>query len=166
MKLVTNWTPGDTAQFLAAVRGTRLEAAWHLVAFGSLRVSELLALRWSDVDIDVPRLMIRDAVVGVPYSAIAPGPSSNRARTVDLVPDLADQLARHLTRQETERSEWGGSYCDNGLVVCRENGSPLHPRTLSRAFDAAVMRSGLEPAPLSSVRLVSGQLLTLAERRV
>lgn len=165
MKLMMHWTAGDTAQFLAAVRGTRLEAAWHLIAVGDLRVGELLALSWDDVDLNFRRLTVRDAVVGVPYSAIAPGPSSNNARRVDLSADLTDQLAAHLARQQADRSEWAESYNDNGLVVCRENGESVHPRVLGSAFERAVTRAGLRPVPLSSVRLVGGQLLTPAGRR-
>lgn len=163
MKPALPWTPVDADHFLTAAHGTRLETAWHLVVFGGLRVGELLALRWSAVDFDVPRLIVRDAVLGVPYSAIAPGPSSKRARWIDFDPDLADQLARHLTRQQAERSEWGASYGDNCLVICSENGRPLHPRTLNMAFAAAIARSGVEPVPLSSIRL-GGTLLTPAER--
>lgn len=30
------------------------------------------------------------------------------------------------------RSAWGAEYRDEGLVVCREDGHPLHPRDLHR----------------------------------
>ncbi|MGI8727761.1 MAG: tyrosine-type recombinase/integrase [Solirubrobacterales bacterium] len=156
------WTPDDVDRLLTATQGTRLEAAWHLVAIGGIRVGELLALTWSDVDFEASRLTIRDAVVGVPYSAIAPEPSSNRTRRVDLDRGLVGQLTSHLARQQSERSEWGAYYSDSGLVVCRENGRTLHPRSLGVAFDAAVARSGLEPAPLSSLRLASERVRALS----
>ena len=152
MSRLDDWAPHELGAFLAAVRGTRLQAAWHLAAAAGLRTGELLALRWADVDLDRARLDVRTAVVGVPYAAMKPPPTSSWSRTVKLDPLTHAILREHGSRQQAERSEWGSHYRDRGLVVCRENGEPLHPRSLCSAFARAVAESGLPPIGLSALR--------------
>ncbi len=152
MSRLDHWTPDELAAFLAEIRGTRLEAAWHLAAFGGLRTGELLALRWTDVDLDAARIDVRNAVVGVPYTAIKPPSTSRRVRAVDLHPGTVAILCEHRERQEAERSEWGSDYSDHDLVVCRESGEPLHPRSLSRALAQVAERAALRPIGLPAIR--------------
>jgi integrase len=49
---VAVWTATQTAQFLHAIRGDRLYAAFHLIALRGLRRGEAAGLRWCDVDLD------------------------------------------------------------------------------------------------------------------
>lgn len=142
---------GDAAEmFLASVEGTRLEVAWQLVALG-LRVGEVLALRWADVDAATGRITVMRPVPGVPYSALAAPAFAPRERVVDGAAVLG-LLDRHQRRQQAARSEWGSEYDDEGLVVCSENGRPLHPHDLHRAFSQAAIGAGLPVLRLSQLR--------------
>lgn len=138
-----SWDTDHLDAFLAAVSDTRLEAAWHLLAFTPIRIRELLALRWADVDTFGARISIRDAVAGVPYAALAVPPGHLATRTVLLEPAHTTVLDRHHERQQAEHTEWGGCYADNDLVVCRENGWPLRRRDLDRAFRQVAERASL-----------------------
>ena len=48
----------QTAQFLQAIAGHRLYAAYHLIALRGLRRGEAAGLRWCDVDLDGKTAMI------------------------------------------------------------------------------------------------------------
>lgn len=152
MRAPDRWTAEELAAFLTAARDGRLEAAWHLAATAGLRIGELLALRWSRVDLDRARIEVRDAVIGVPHAAISPPAISRRARAIDVDPGMVVHLLNHAARQQAERSEWGSEYSDQGLVICRESGDSLHPRSLSRAFAEVAARAGLRPIPVASLR--------------
>lgn len=147
------WSAAELVAFLTFTRGTRLEAAWH-IAFGGLRTGELLALRWADVDLGGRHINVRNAVVGVPYIAIAPSSISDRSRVVGVGSGLQAVLQAHRERQQAERSEWGDRYGDQDLVVCQESGQPLHPRELTRVFGALVDEAGLPPTGLAATRFV------------
>ena len=146
------WAPYELAAFFAAVVDTRLEAAWHLIAFAGTRLGEVLALRWGDVDEPTGCIRVQNAVVGVPYAALAAPATAAHARTIELDRDLAASLSRHDHRQQAERSEWGAGYTDHDLVICHENGETLHPRDLERKFSRVLEREGLRPMDLSALR--------------
>ncbi|MGH3158522.1 MAG: tyrosine-type recombinase/integrase [Streptosporangiaceae bacterium] len=50
--VVAVWTPAQTAEFLNAITGHRLHAAFHLIALRGLRRGEAAGLRWCDVDLN------------------------------------------------------------------------------------------------------------------
>lgn len=55
----TAWTTEQVSNFLQTRVGDRLEALWIITASTGLRRSEVLGLRWSDVDPDARTLMVR-----------------------------------------------------------------------------------------------------------
>lgn len=138
--------------FLAATVNTRLEAAWHLVAFSGIRVREVLAVRWMNIDAQAGLISVESAVAGVPYAAIAVPPTIESTRRIEVDPALASILEIHRERQQAERSEWGACYASKDLVICREDGWPLHPRNLDRACRHAAERAGLPPVGLPTLR--------------
>lgn len=146
------WQPRELAHFLDHVRGTRLEAVWRLAAMTGMRRGEILGLRWSDLDLDAARLSVRHAVVAVAYATIESTPKSHNARVIDLDHETVEQLGAHRRRQDDERREWGADYHDRDLVVCKENGEPIHPHTFSQSFERLVKNAGLRPIRLHDLR--------------
>jgi integrase len=63
-----------------------------------------------------------------------------------------DALREHRERQMDERLEWGPAYQDHGLVFCREDGTPIWPRTFSRSFDRHVRNAALPKIRLHDLR--------------
>jgi hypothetical protein len=72
-------------RLLAAVRGTRHEAAYVLMLTVGLRLGEVLGLRWSDVDLDGGELRVRRQLRRVGGQLTFTEPKSKRSRrTVSL----------------------------------------------------------------------------------
>lgn len=146
------WTHEEVDRFLTACTGTRLEAAWYLVALARMRTGELLALRWADVDLGAESIRVENAVPGVAYQAISPAPIAARTRLIDIHPALCAVLSQHRQRQHAGRAEWAGHYSDYDLVVCHENGRPMHPRRIVRVFQRITQRECLRPISLPALR--------------
>jgi integrase len=149
---VQAWGPHELASFLDHVRGTRLQAIWRLASMTGMRRGEILGLRWSDLDLEAARVSVRHAVVAVAYATIESTPKSHNARVIDLDYETNEQLRAHRLRQQDERSEWGRDYQDHDLVVCKENGEPIHPHTFSQLFERLLRNAGLRRIRLHDLR--------------
>lgn len=146
------WQPEELREFLESVEGHRLEAAWHLAAMTGMRRGEILGLRWQDVDLDTARVSVRQALVSVGYEVLTSSPKNHQARVIDLDPDTVEQLRRHRDRQLVDRREWGNDYEDQDLVFCLENGTPIHPHSLSQTFERLVKKSDVPRIRLHDLR--------------
>ena len=135
------WEPKELREFLELVEGHRLETAWHVAAMTGMRRGEILGLRWKDVDFGAARISVRQALVSVGYEILKSSPKNHLARVIDLDPGTVKQLKAHQSRQAAERDEWASDYEESDLVFCREDGSPIHPHSLSQAFERLVGNS-------------------------
>ena len=60
--ITPSWTAEQVRTFLDSVRGGRLFAAFQTLATTGMRRSELLGLRWADVDLEAGTLSVRQVV--------------------------------------------------------------------------------------------------------
>lgn len=146
------WTPDELRTFLDYARGSRLHGIWVLASMTGMRRGELLGLRWSDVDLDEARLSVRRTLVSIAYKMHVSTPKTGRPRVIDLDPATVAGLREEHGRRKSDRDEWGDGYDDQDLVFARQDGTPLHPDRLSKAFDQDVARSGLPRIRLHDLR--------------
>jgi integrase len=77
---------------------------------------------------------------------------SGRGRSVALDAATVQALRSHRKAQAAEQLAWGPVYTDHGLVFSREDGTPVWPRTFSRAFERHAKTAGLPPIRLHDLR--------------
>lgn len=53
---------------------------------------------------------------------------------------------------DAEREAFGGDYHDSGLLVCRQDGRPVHPDTITDRFNRLVDRAGVKRIRLHDMR--------------
>jgi integrase len=145
------WSAAELRAFLAHVADDRLYAGFHLAATTGLRRGELLGLRWRDVDLGTGRLAVVQTLVGKRQLS---QPKTDRSRrSVALDPATVTALREHRKRQLEERLAWGPAFEDeHDLVFCREDGSPIWPRSFSRAFERHAKDAGLAAIRLHDLR--------------
>ncbi len=146
------WEPDELRMFLESVKGHRLQAAWHVAAMTGMRRGETLGLRWRDIDFDRSRISVRQALVSVGYDILTSTPKNHQARVIDLDSATVDQLRAHGNRQHQDRNDWGTGYQNEGLVFCKENGTPIHPHTFSQAFERLIAKLDLPRIRLHDLR--------------
>lgn len=127
-----------------------------------LRRSELLALRWSDVDLDRGQLAVRRGMVAAGYEVHEGEPKSGRARTVAVDDETVGTFRRHRARQLEERMAWGEAWTDTGAIFTREDGTAIHPQSLSGAFVRRVRRSAVPTIRFHDLRHTHASLLLAA----
>jgi integrase len=135
------WSAAELKVFLDGVADDRLAGAWWLLATTGMRRGEVLGLRWRDIDLETGVLQISQTLIttdvqrkGMPGMAWGTPKTGKGRRRVALDPTTVAALRAHRSRQNQERLAFAGAYEDLDLVVCREDGHPLHPKSLSYYF--------------------------------
>jgi integrase len=120
---------------------------FRIAAFTGLRLGELLALRWEDVDVDGRRLVVHRAV-----SAGVEGPTKSwQARFLPLADPAAEAFLRLLARGHyTQRDDY---------VFCSRLGRRLDASAVRRRFKRARDAAGLRPLRFHALRHAAGSLV-------
>jgi len=129
----------------------------YIVVLGTgLRVSEVLALKWSDVDFEAKTIRVARQIVRKKGEGLKFGPLKSQAgfRIVDVDPDVIAALERQRQKQALEKLRAGDAYRDEGLVFASELGGKFDPdRLVQRYFKPALRRAGLRVAGLPHIGL-------------
>ena len=150
---VAVWTAAQTAQFLHAIAGHRLYAAYHLIALRGLRRGEAAGLRWCDVDLDGKTAVISQQLQQYDGKlAICPPKTPHSARVIALDHTTVAALRAHRGRQRAEAAAFGPGYHASGYVFTGLNGDPMAPDRLTRMFKTLAAEAGLPPARLHDLR--------------
>lgn len=130
---------------LVRVAASEQDATLFLTAaFTGLRLGELLALTWRDVDFAGSVARVRGS-----YAAgLLTTPKSGKVRAVPLAPDVAAALAKLGSR-----GEWVG---EDDLVFVGEAGGYLDGSALRRRYKAALGAAGLRPLRFHDLRHTFG----------
>lgn len=131
----------DEARQLLSALPTRDRALWGTALFAGLRRGELLALRWSDVDLTERTITVErsyDAKVGF----VAPK-SRAGLRRVPIVAELVELLDTHRQIR---------SWDDDALVFGRAPARPFSPSAIGRRARTCWLKAGLTPITLHECR--------------
>jgi integrase len=153
-------TPEQATQFREHVRDDR-SAACLLLTLAGLRRSEVLGLRWSDVDFDSGKITIAQGrVVVAGHGTVTGGPKSRRSgRALPMPSDVIAALRAFKACQAEERLALGPGWADTGLVAVNIDGSPIRPETYSKAFAAHCAAAGVPVIRLHDVRHTAATML-------
>ncbi|MGH9117558.1 MAG: tyrosine-type recombinase/integrase [Acidimicrobiales bacterium] len=109
-----------------------------------LRRSEILALRWDDIDRSARTLRVDEGLV--PTRGGATWTNAKNPRSRRLVPLDADTLRlleRRRREQVDERLLAGSEWVDHDLVMTTRTGGPVMPRSFDRGLARLVHKAGL-----------------------
>lgn len=138
------WTASEVDRFLAATADHRWAIAFRLGVLYGLRRSEVLALRWDDVDSAKSTLRIDESLVATNEGAAWSNAKNERSRrTIPLDDDTMRALLKRRAEQAAERLAAGTEWEDDNLVVATRSGRLVLPRSYDRALSTIVERAGL-----------------------
>ena len=121
----------EVRKLLEAAGGDRLEALWVLAVHTGMRQGELLALKWTDVDLEAGKVSVRRTLTreNGHYSLGEPKTKRSR-RTIKFTRASVEALRSHLGRQMEDMDRLGDLYQDQGLVFTTDSGAPLNPSNI------------------------------------
>jgi integrase len=129
-------------------------ALFYTALFTGMRRSDLLALRWSDIDFIFNQIYVNRSLhqlKGGSYVFSQPK-SAKSSRTIALSPSLALLLQDYKEQRKLESVVLGVQLMDDNLVFSSVEGKPIRPNTITRAWNMLVKRCGLKPIRFHDAR--------------
>ena len=131
---------------LEKLRGRPLYPIIALALATGMRRGELLALRWSDVDLDGAKLRVEQSLEQTRAGLRFKSPKTKHGRrSITLPASLVAELRAHWTAQQQQRLALGlGKAGDDALVFATWDGKPRRPNVLTNDWSTAMAASGLK----------------------
>jgi integrase len=149
---------------LVALEGHRFGLPLRTALLCGLRLSELLALRWADVDWTGGRLLVLQSLDSrhdgvIRFKATK---THRSARPVSIPPHLLEGLRAHRSNQVRRRLEAGELWQDFDLVFATGDGQPLTSGWVRKSFYRLLDDIGLPRLPLHGLRHTMATLMLAA----
>jgi integrase len=156
------WTPEQAGAFLDHATADRLYPLFHVVGYRGLRRSEALGLPWTDLDLDIGTLTIRETLVDLDtldpdYEEFDDPKTIASERTVTLDADTVAVLRTWRRQQAKERLAAGPTWVDSGRVFTTPTGAPLNPKTVSQHFNRLLARTSQSSATCTATTRAGSQ---------
>lgn len=143
-KQTVAWSTDEVTRFLDVSRTHRWAIAFRLGVLYGLRRSEILALKWDDVDLEAKTLRIDESLVATRTGVAWSNAKNERSRrTIPLDAETARELGRRRAAQAAERLKAGDSWEGHDLVITTRAGRLVLPRSLDRNLDRLINEAGL-----------------------
>jgi integrase len=137
----------NAEQAARAIEDSQDADLFRIAAYTGLRLGELLALRWADVDLRGRRLVVHRAL-----SDRVEGPTKSwQARFLPIADPAAEAFARLSRRQDFVG--------DDDYVFCSRLGRPIDGSALRRRFKRAATAAGVRVLRFHALRHGAGSLV-------
>jgi integrase len=158
------WDSHQLRAFLAHVAHDRFYAFWLTAATTGMRRSELLGLRWSDVDLAGATLVVNATLVSGRDGPLFEELQKTRAghRTVSLDEDTVEALLTERRRQEHDQRLEDGWRNERDLVFVWDDGRHLNPDWVWHEFVRLVDEAGQPRIRFHDLRHTHATLLLRA----
>ncbi|HEX9037463.1 MAG TPA: tyrosine-type recombinase/integrase, partial [Ktedonobacterales bacterium] len=154
-------SPEQARKLLEVARGERFEALYVVALTTGMRLGELLALRWQDVDLQQGRLQVRVTLQRAPKGFALYHPKTQRSRRNVALTQLAiDALREYRKRQDEQRALLGAAWRDLDLVFSNlEGGEMVKSNLLFSSFKPLLKRAGLPNIRFHDLRHTAATLM-------
>lgn len=150
---VQPWTIEELAAWLTVAMQDRFAGMWVLEATTGMRRSELAGAERDLLKLDRGNLILRDTRIVVAGQAEdSDGKSESSNREISLDTFTVASLRLYVTMLDAEREAFGKDYPTHGKLMCSEDGTALHPDTITRRFNRLVDKAGVRRIRLHDVR--------------
>ncbi|WP_018130970.1 site-specific integrase [Effusibacillus pohliae] len=154
------WTLEEVQRFLEVARHDRFYIAYLLAITTGMRQGEILALRWSDIDLPNGRLFVQRTTTQVRGTIEFGDPKSDSGKRMIALPhEVIGDLLKHKKDQDREKELMGDAYRDQDLVVARKNGDVVAQSLLREHFTKLIQKADLPYIRFHDLRHTHASLL-------
>jgi integrase len=133
-------------------RNTRLYPFMVLAAATGCRRGELLALQWTDLDLETGLLTVSKSLEQTRAGLRVKTTKSEEPRQLGVPEWALEVLKEHRTEQDRDRTLFGADYIDHNLLFCQPGGQYYSPDRLGARVVELMRSVGLQGVSLHSLR--------------
>lgn len=155
-------SPAEAQRVLEKLRGKSIYPIASLALATGMRRNELLALRWSDVDLDRGRLRVEQALEYTKqYGLRFKSPKTRHGRrSIALPSHTVAELRAHWRAQQEQRMALGlGKAPPESQVLATFDGRPRSPNAVTKEWTRAMKEAGMPDVTLHSLRHTHASVL-------
>jgi len=148
-------------RMLEAAKSTPYHALFYLAIYTGMRRSELLALRWCDVDLTLGEVSVSRSVHHLRdgSTVFRPPKTSKGKRMIALPPTASAVLRNHREQQRVVSAIFGRPVVEDDLVFGQAGGRSMLPDTVTHAWIKLVRRNGLRDIRFQDLRHTHASLM-------
>ena len=160
-KEMNTLAPEEVERLLAVAQESPYYPAIFTALWTGMRRSELLGLRWRDLDLVLGSISVSQVTHRLPGArTVYEDPKSRMGkRYISMPPSLTLTLSRHRERQAALRESVGLGLELDDLVFTWPDGRPMLPNSLTHAFSKMAAKASLADAHLHSLRHTHASLM-------
>ena len=148
-EFISNYYNRDELQILfKAVKGLKVEFGVLMAGYYGLRRSEIIGLKWSNIDLEYKTISIKHTVTNCTIDGKYIQVAKDRAKTkksirsLPLIPPIYDLLVRMKKQEEINKEFFGNTYITkyNDYIYKDNNGELVKPDYVSSNFKLQVSK--------------------------
>jgi integrase len=139
---------------LTAAQGDPMHLFFFVSGATGMRIGEVLALKWQDLDLNQQTLSVRRTLLfQSPQRFLEAKPKrAQDLRTIYLTPIVVAALKHHQASQYDLRLQAGDSWQGHGFVFCTGSGIPLQSSTVATAYKTFLQKAGISQRSVHTLR--------------
>ena len=148
-------TPDTVPTFFKAIEGSPYAEVYRLDFYSGARRSEVLAIRWPQVDLDGRAISIIAGLHRIPGQGLMLlDVKTDKSRRRIPIPTTTVDSLRSIKGQQIEHAEMvlGKAWDTEGFVFCKADGTPFDPEKVTKDFSARMRAAGLKGITMHSLR--------------
>lgn len=131
-------------EMLLLFKGSVIELPVFLTSVYGFRRSEVLGLKWSQIDFENQSIIISETLQqGVGGSFTSGTKTDGSYRTLPMTKEVKKVLLEKKKSQEDKKRLMGSYYIESDYVCTREDGEVIQPNYLTRTFHSMIVKSDL-----------------------
>jgi len=154
-----SWTAAELGAFIDGTTQSQHSTLFRLTAATGMRRGEALGLRWDDIHFDTGRIEITQALIAIGYQLEFTRLKTRTSRRNVTLDGHTLGLLADWRRRQAAQLDAAGAVNEHGLVFTRPDGQPLHPHTVSQAFERAQRHVDVSPIRFHDLRHTHASLL-------
>lgn len=152
-------TREQQADFINAINGTKHEVMLLFAISTGVRLGELLALKWSDIDFEAKTVTINRSIQRYKnpttgrYEIKEQTPKTlSSIRTIPIPDTIIYKLKQHKKKQNKHILYVGEAYHNNNYIFCNPTGDPLDEKTPGRNLDSILSKLNIKHIKFHALR--------------